>query len=158
MEALSNHGRDIIKALNVNVYGNGTQTVVLAHGHDSDQTVWHYLIPYIAFYFKVVVFDLVIARNVNPMLYDPKSTIYVGHSMFALIGCIAATKRPKLFKNHILLGGSPRMNYFQGGETYFLLVMTLVHFGHRTSIPQNVSPCNSDYKDLCIDVCLCVLD
>ncbi|KAL5545610.1 hypothetical protein UlMin_005297 [Ulmus minor] len=130
MEALCNHGGDIIKALNVNVYGNGTQTVVLAHGYGSDQTVWHYLIPYIAFYFKVVVFDLVIAGNVNPKLYDPKrysdfngyaqdlvclldqlnvnNTIYVGHSMSALVGCIAATKRPELFKHLILLSGSPR--------------------------------------------------
>ncbi|KAJ6749872.1 hypothetical protein OIU85_000497 [Salix viminalis] len=35
-------------------------------------------------------------------------TIFVGHSMSAMIGCIASIKRPELFKHLILLGGSPR--------------------------------------------------
>lgn len=124
-------GGSIVQALNAHVYGNGTQTLVLAHGYGSDQTVWHYLIPILACYFKVVVFDLVFSPNVDPKLYDSKryssnfnayaedllclldalnvkKTIYMGHSMSAMVGCIAATKRQRLFQHLILLSGSPR--------------------------------------------------
>ena len=127
MDMLSESGGGIIEALNATVHGNGTRTLVLSHGFGLDQTVWHYLIPYLACYFKVVVFDLIF---VNPNLYDPKRyssfdsyaqdlvslldqlnvkrTIYLGHSMSAMIGCIAATERPDLFEHLILLGASPR--------------------------------------------------
>ncbi|KAJ4823879.1 hypothetical protein Tsubulata_010460 [Turnera subulata] len=130
MEVLSGNGAGIFEALNGKIYGNGTQTLILSHGFGTDQSVWHYLIPYLACYFKVVVFDLVFAPNVKPNLYDPvkysnfdgyaadlvnlldelelDKTIYMGHSMSAMIGCIAAVKRPELFQHLILLGGSPR--------------------------------------------------
>lgn len=126
-------GEGIVKALNAHVYGNGTQALVLAHGFGSDQTVWHYLIPYLACFFKVVVFDLVFSANVDPKFYDfnkysnfngyaqdlvclldhlqVNKTVYVGHSMSAMIGCLAATKRPQLFQHLILLSGSPRYIY-----------------------------------------------
>ncbi|PON82423.1 Alpha/beta hydrolase fold [Trema orientale] len=130
MDVLCNHGGYIVHALNANVYGNGNQTVVLAHGLGSDQTVWHYLIPYMVCYFKVVVYDLVFSANVDPNLYNQtkysnfngyaddliclldelnvKNTIYVGHSMSAMIGCVASIKRPELFQQLVLLSGSPR--------------------------------------------------
>ena len=124
------YGGGIVDALNANFYGNGTQTLVLAHGYGTDQTVWRYLIPFLACYFKVLVFDLPFAPNVRPSsLYDPKKystfngyaqdlvclldelnlnkTIYVGHSMSAMIGCLAATKKPQLFEHLVLLAGSP---------------------------------------------------
>lgn len=67
------YGGGIVDALNANFYGNGTQTLVLAHGYGTDQTVWRYLIPFLACYFKVLVFDLPFAPNVRPSsLYDPK--------------------------------------------------------------------------------------
>lgn len=123
-------GSAIAEALKVNVYGNGTETLVLAHGFGSDQSTWHYMIPYLACFFKVVVFDLVFSPNVKLGLYDErkyssfdgyakdlvcvldqlhiKRSIYVGHSMSAMIGCVAATYRPQLFHHLILLNGSPR--------------------------------------------------
>lgn len=132
MDVMCNHGGGggIARALNANVYGNGTQTVVLAHGFGTDQTVWQYLIPYLVCYFKVVVFDLVFSANVDSKLYNEtrysdfngyaddltclldelkvKNSIYVGHSMSAMIGCIASIKRPELFQHLVLLSGSPR--------------------------------------------------
>lgn len=127
MDVLCQSESGIIKALNATVYGNGTQTLVLSHGFGLDQTVWHHLVPYLACYFKVVVFNLIF---VNANLYNPKrytgfnsyaqdlvslldqlnvkKTIYLGHSMSAMIGCIAATRRPDLFEHLILLGASPR--------------------------------------------------
>lgn len=109
-------GVGLVEALNIRVYGNGTQTLVFSHRFGSDRNVWHYLIPYLACYFKMLVFDLVISPEINPKLYDPKkysefgsyakdlicvldefhlvNTIFMGRSMSAMIGCIAATKTP----------------------------------------------------------------
>ncbi|KAI4300633.1 hypothetical protein L6164_033987 [Bauhinia variegata] len=131
----------IVEALKANFYGNGTQTLVLAHGFGTDQTVRHYLIPYLACYFKVLVFDLAFSPNVSSQVYDPskyatfdayaqdfvclldqlnlKKTVYVGHSMSAMIGCLAATKRPELFEHLILLSGSPRYLNAKGYEGGF---------------------------------------
>ena len=50
------------------------------------------------------------------------------------------------------------MSYFHGKKTNSFLVMTHVHLGHETNILQNMGPCNSDYNELCNDVCLCVLN
>ncbi|KAK7337370.1 hypothetical protein VNO77_17938 [Canavalia gladiata] len=135
------YGGDIASALNANFYGNGTQTLVLAHGFGTDHTVWHYIIPFLACYFKVVVFDLAFSPKVTSSLYDPtkystfngyaedlvclldelnlNKTIYVGHSMSAMIGCLAATKKPQLFERLILLGGSPRYLNEKGYEGGF---------------------------------------
>lgn len=130
MEVFASCGRGLAQALNAQTYGNGTQTIVLSHGFGSDQRAWHYLVPALACYFKVLVFDLVISPNVNPSLYDPvkysdfsayahdltcildelhvKKSVFVGHSMSAMIGGIAATKRPDLFQHLVLISGSPR--------------------------------------------------
>lgn len=123
-------GGAIAESLNAKVYGNSSETLVLAHGFGSDQNVWHFLIPYLALYFKIVVFDSVFSPNVNPKFYDPNKysnfsgyaadlvnlldelnvskAIYMGHSMSAMIGCLASIQRPELFHHLILLNGSPR--------------------------------------------------
>ncbi|RDX85121.1 Strigolactone esterase D14, partial [Mucuna pruriens] len=152
------YGGGIVDALNANFYGNGTQTLVLAHGFGTDQTVWHYLVPFLACYFKVLVFDLAFAPNVTSSLYDPnkystfdgyaqdlvclldelnlKETIYVGHSMSAMIGCLAATKKPQLFQHLVLLGGSPRYLNEEGYEGGFTRSELDTIFG---SMKQNFS-------------------
>lgn len=108
MNEFSQCGSGIVEALNTRVYGNGPKTLVLSHGFGADLTVWHFLIPVLAFYFKVVVYDLVFSPNVNPKLYDPKrynnfrayaqdltcildklqvkESVFIGHSMSAMIG------------------------------------------------------------------------
>ncbi|KAL3632385.1 hypothetical protein CASFOL_025369 [Castilleja foliolosa] len=129
-------------ALNAHTYGNGSQTIVLSNGYGTDQSVWHYIVPVLAIYFKVLVYDLAFSPNVDPKLYDPvrysnfsayahdltsildeldiKESIFVGHSMSAMIGCIAATQRPDLFSHLVLLNGSPRYlndRGYNGGST-----------------------------------------
>ncbi|CAI0402477.1 unnamed protein product [Linum tenue] len=93
------HG-GLAAALNANIYGNGTQTLVLSYGYGLDQNVWQLLLPYLVCCFK----DLV---NLLDEL-QLKNTVYLGHSMSAMIGSIAATQRPDLFQHLILLSGSPR--------------------------------------------------
>ncbi|KAB2066129.1 hypothetical protein ES319_A09G138300v1 [Gossypium barbadense] len=68
----------IATALNAKIYGNGSETLVLAHGYGEDQSAWQLLLPLLACYFKVVVFDMVFSPKVNPMLYDPQRYINDG--------------------------------------------------------------------------------
>ncbi|KAL5708520.1 hypothetical protein ACHQM5_019309 [Ranunculus cassubicifolius] len=142
MDAANPNGA-LAQSLNAKVYGNGSETLVLAHGYGLDQSVWPYVLPDLTRHFKVVVYDLAFSGKVGSHVYDPKkyssyygyaedlqnlldefqlsNTIFVGHSMSSMIGCIAAAQRPDLFKHLILLCGSPRFindkDYNGGFET-----------------------------------------
>ncbi|GFP84150.1 probable strigolactone esterase d14 homolog [Phtheirospermum japonicum] len=131
MEAYASHcAKGLAATLNASTYGNGSQTIVLSHGYGANSSIWHNIIPLLAICFKVLVYDLAFSPNVKTKLYDParysnysayaqdltcildelkvKKSIFVGHSMSAMIGGIAATQRPGLFKHLVLLNGSPR--------------------------------------------------
>ncbi|KAJ4847580.1 hypothetical protein Tsubulata_033372 [Turnera subulata] len=128
-------------AMNARIMGLGSQTIVLAHGYGGDQSVWDKILPHLAKHYSVLVFDWCFSGAVeDPNLFDPlkytsyaafaddlihlleemniKSSVFVGHSMSGMIGCIASVKRPDLFKRLILIGASPRyMNSddYEGG-------------------------------------------
>eukprot|EP01018_Ginkgo_biloba_P021130 Gb_15091 [translate_table: standard] len=132
----------LVDALNVRIIGSGERVVVLSHGFGSDQSVWQYILPSLVGDFKVIVFDMVFAGTVNPNHFDfdrytslsayaadlltildelkVEKCSYVGHSVSAMVGCIASIKRPELFQKLILLGASPRYlndeNYEGGFE------------------------------------------
>lgn len=118
-------------ALNAKVTGSGNEAIILAHGFGGDQSVWDKLLPYLAKHCRVLVFDWSFSGAVkDPNLYDPvkyssydafandlislieelnlESSVFVGHSMSGIIGCIASIKRPDLFKSLVLIGASPR--------------------------------------------------
>ncbi|XP_048133274.1 strigolactone esterase D14-like [Rhodamnia argentea] len=129
-------------SLNAKLTGSGAEMVVLAHGFGGDQTVWNKILPPLSRYFRVLVFDWGFSGAVKEQegLFDPakhssydafaddlialldevglESTVFVGHSMSGMIGCIASVKRPDLFKRLILVGASPRYlntNGYEGG-------------------------------------------
>lgn len=118
-------------ALNARIFGSGDQTVILAHGYGGDQSVWDKIVPHLAQRYQVVVFDWNFSGAIkDPNLFDPvkyssyeafasdlitlvdemslTSPVFIGHSMSGMVGCIASTKRPQLFKRLVLLGASPR--------------------------------------------------
>ncbi|CAN1772627.1 Strigolactone esterase D14 [Linum perenne] len=156
----------IAKALNANLYGNGTQTLVLSYGYGLDQNVWHLLLPYLVCCFKVLVFDLAHSPSVSPDFYSPrkystfkgysqdlvnlldelelKNTVYLGHSMSAMIGCIAAAERPDLFQHLILLSGSPRYindtGYNGGSQMSQLNALFKTMEGNFPNWVQNFAP------------------
>ncbi|CAL5360610.1 unnamed protein product [Camellia sinensis] len=129
------------KSMNARTIGSGDETVVLAHGYGGDQSMWDKIVPYLARQYRVVVFDWSFSGAVNdPNLFDPvkystfdafsddlislleemnlKSSVFVGHSMSGMIGCIASIKRPELFKRLILVAASPRyinLKDYEGG-------------------------------------------
>ncbi|XP_078428873.1 alpha/beta-Hydrolases superfamily protein [Wolffia australiana] len=120
-----------VLTLNAKTIGSGEKTVVLAHGFGGDQSVWEYVLPEIANFCKVLVFDLNFSAAVDrrttqeqskPNVYDAfaddlislldsfsfKDVLFVGHSMSGMIGCLASIKRPDLFGRLLLLCASPR--------------------------------------------------
>ncbi|KAL2553981.1 alpha/beta-hydrolase superfamily protein [Forsythia ovata] len=118
-------------AMNAKIIGSGEETLVLAHGFGTDQSIWDKVLPYLTDHCQVVVFDWCFSGSVkDPDLYDAakystydafaddiiclldemklKSSVFVGHSMSGMIGCIASIKRPDLFHKLILVTTSPR--------------------------------------------------
>lgn len=118
-------------AMNAGIIGSGCETIILAHGYGGDQSLWDKTLPYLTKHYRVLVFDWCFSGAIkDPNLFDPvkyssydafandlialmdemglKSSVFVGHSMSGMIGCIASTKRPELFKRLVLVGASPR--------------------------------------------------
>ncbi|KAH6803896.1 alpha/beta-Hydrolases superfamily protein [Perilla frutescens var. hirtella] len=135
------------EAHNVRVVGSGEQTIVLAHGFGTDQSVWKHLVPHLVDDYRVVLYDNMGAGTTNPDYFDfdrysslegyacdvlailddlhVHSCIYVGHSVSAMIGLIASISRPNLFSKVLTISASPRyMNepdYYGGFEQSELL-------------------------------------
>lgn len=123
-------GLGLLDALNVRVVGSGEKILVLAHGIGTDQSAWQRILPFFVRDHRVVLYDLVCAGSVNPDYFDFRryTTLdayaddllyilhalnierctYVGHSISAAIGLLAAIRRPELFAKLILIGASPR--------------------------------------------------
>lgn len=125
----------ISTALNARTIGcddDESPTLVLAHGFGTSQDIWEKVVPLLAQHYRIVLFDWPFSGAIKDRrLYeahkyesfepfaddlialmddlDLKSpATFVGHSMSAMIGCIASVKRPNLFTKLILLCASPR--------------------------------------------------
>jgi sigma-B regulation protein RsbQ len=115
---------------NINIIGQGQQVMVFAHGMGCDQTMWRLITPAFLAKYKIVLFDHVGSGASNRNAYsssryqsllsyaedllelyetlDLRDTIFVGHSVSAMIGVLAANRAPKRFSKLIMLGPSPR--------------------------------------------------
>jgi sigma-B regulation protein RsbQ len=115
---------------NVKILGQGTQPMIFAHGFGCDQNMWRFVAPAFADDYRVVVFDHVGAGNSDLSAYDRNKyatldgyatdlleicraeqlsrAIFVGHSVSAMIGVLAAIQEPERFAALILIGPSPR--------------------------------------------------
>ncbi|KAL2249478.1 UNVERIFIED_CONTAM: putative esterase KAI2 [Sesamum indicum] len=140
--------KDLGTAMNARILGSGQETIVLAHGYGGDQSVWDEILPDLTARYTVVLFDWCFSGAVkDPTLYDPvryssydgfaedliciaeemklKTCVFVGHSMSGMIGCIASIKRPQLFSRMVLVGPSPRSNFYILLSTMLLLQLSL---------------------------------
>jgi sigma-B regulation protein RsbQ len=119
-----------IERNNVKARGQGAQAMVFAHGFGCDQNMWRHVAPRFEADFKTVLFDSVGAGLSDLSAYDPKKyadlngyaddlieilreldvtgTVFVGHSVSAMVGVLASLKAPQLFAKLILVGPSPR--------------------------------------------------
>jgi len=107
----------------------GARPMLFAHGYGCDQQMWRHVTP--AFDdFQVVCFDHVGAGRSDLAAYDParyaslegyatdvleicdaldlRDVVYVGHSVAAMIGVLAANREPDRFAALVLVGPSPR--------------------------------------------------
>jgi sigma-B regulation protein RsbQ len=104
--------------------------MLFAHGFGCDQNMWRYVAPRFAGTFKVVLFDHVGAGGSDLASYDPeryatlggyardvldicreldlRDVVFVGHSVSAMIGVLAALEEPGRFAKLVLVGPSPR--------------------------------------------------
>jgi sigma-B regulation protein RsbQ len=121
---------------NVNVLGNGEQTLMFAHGYGCDQNMWRHVVPEFTKDFKVVLFDYVGSGASDASAFDQSrySTLrgygqdvldiiqelglskvhFVGHSVSSMIGALAAIQQPEAFASVTMIGPSPC--YINSGE------------------------------------------
>jgi sigma-B regulation protein RsbQ len=106
------------------------QPMLFAHGFGCDQNMWRYVAPRFSDTHRVVLFDLIGAGKSDLTGYDQqrygsldgyaadvldicdalqlRDVVYVGHSVSAMIGVLAAKQRPELFAGLVLVSPSPR--------------------------------------------------
>ncbi|MFJ6676392.1 alpha/beta fold hydrolase [Actinosynnema sp. NPDC091369] len=122
---------DVRSRNNVVVTGNPDGPVVmLAHGFGCDQTMWRLVVPTLAETCRVVLFDHVGAgrsdlsawserrystldgytRDVLEICHelDLRDVVFVGHSVSAMVGVLAAVAEPATFAKLVLVTPSPR--------------------------------------------------
>lgn len=122
---------DVLARNNVTVTGPPSgRPMVFAHGFGCDQGMWHLVAPAFEPDHRVVLFDHVGAGGSELSAYDPQRhgqlqgyaqdvleilaalalppVVFVGHSVSAMIGLLAAAERPELFDRLVLVGPSPR--------------------------------------------------
>jgi sigma-B regulation protein RsbQ len=127
----------MLKRNNVKVLGRGTKTLLLAHGFGCDQNMWRFITPAFQDDYRVVLFDYVGAGQSDTSAYsrtrygtlrgyaqdvleichalELKDVIFVGHSVSAMIGVLAAIDEPSRFEKLILIGPSP---YYASDRDY----------------------------------------
>ncbi|HEY5921239.1 MAG TPA: alpha/beta hydrolase [Kofleriaceae bacterium] len=114
---------------NVNVFGRGSSTMFFAHGFGCDQNMWRLLVPAFEERYRIVLFDLVGSGGSDLSAYDRTKysslqgyaddvlelvaefahgkSVFVGHSVSAMIGMLANIKAPDRFAAQIMVGPSP---------------------------------------------------
>lgn len=110
--------------------------LMLAHGFGCDQNLWRLVVPLLSDRFRIVLFDHVgsgssdagawtakryadlqqYADDILEIVDDMRlrEVVYVGHSVAAMMGVLAAAKNPGAFAGLVLLTPSPR--YLDDGD------------------------------------------
>jgi sigma-B regulation protein RsbQ len=114
---------------NVQVFGKGQRTLMMAHGFGCDQNMWRFLVPEFADDYRLVLFDYVgsgqselqafstqrygslegYARDVLDICKDLslEDITFIGHSVSGTIGLIASLEAPERFLNLVMVCPSP---------------------------------------------------
>jgi sigma-B regulation protein RsbQ len=122
---------------NVTVLGSGTEVLMFGHGYGCNQNLWHAITPAFEDRYKIILFDYVGAGSSDKSAFDPhryatlrgyaqdvldicdelnlKDVTFVGHSVSAMIGALAAIKDPAKFSNLVMI--APSVCYMND-ETY----------------------------------------
>jgi sigma-B regulation protein RsbQ len=141
---------NVLARHNVKISGRGERTMMFAHGFGCDQNMWRFVAPHFEDRFRVVLFDHIGAGGSDLSAYDAgryaslqgyaedvvaiaralevTGGVFVGHSVSAMIGVLAAKAAPGLFDDLVLIGPSPRyiddddyVGGFSAGQIHELL-------------------------------------
>lgn len=126
----------VLQRNNVQLYGRGRQTMIFAHGFGCDQNMWRFVAPAFEEHYRLVLFDNVGAGASHLDSFDPvkygslhgyaqdiieiltavgaREAVFVGHSVSAIIGILAAIEAPALFDRLVLVAPSP--SYINDGD------------------------------------------
>ena len=122
---------DALRRNNVTVSGRADgPPMVFAHGFGCDQTMWRLVAPAFADEYRIILFDHVgmgasnlaawdadkydsldgYARDILEICeaLDLDDAVFVGHSVSAMMGVLAAIEQPERFSSVVLVGPSPR--------------------------------------------------
>jgi sigma-B regulation protein RsbQ len=122
---------EVLTRNNVTLSGQADgQPMVFAHGYGCDQNMWRFVVPAFEGRYRTVLFDFVGAGRSDLSAYDPqrygslggyaadvldvvraldlREVIFVGHSVSAMIGVLAAAREPDRFAALVLVAPSPR--------------------------------------------------
>jgi len=103
--------------------------MIFAHGYGCDQNMWRFVAPAFEEDYRLVLFDHVGHGRSDASVFRPdkyatldgyagdlieicdelgvEGAVFVGHSVSAMIGILAAISRPELFDRLVLIGPSP---------------------------------------------------
>ncbi len=109
--------------------GKGTTPMLFVHGYGCDQNMWRYITPAFQEDYRLVLFDHIGFGNSDTSTYTKErydslqayaadvleicrelnleDVIFVGHSVSAMIGTLAAIQEPERFSKLILISPSP---------------------------------------------------
>ena len=121
---------DVLARNNVRLFGNGSQPMLFAHGFGCDQNMWRLVAPAFENDYRIVLFDYVGSGKSDLSAWDPqrystldgyaqdvvdicealdlRDTIFVGHSVSAMVGVIAVRRARERFSRLVMIGPSPR--------------------------------------------------
>jgi len=128
---------DVLARNNVRVGGQADgQPMLFAHGFGCDQHMWRFVTPAFADTYRIVLFDHVGAGESDVTAYTRerygtlqgyandileicaalslRDVIFVGHSVSAMIGVLAANEEPERFAKLVMVGPSAR--YINDGD------------------------------------------
>jgi sigma-B regulation protein RsbQ len=120
---------DTVARHNVRFLGSGPRPMLFAHGFGCDQRMWRHVAPAFADNHRVVLFDHVGSGGSDLDAYDAtrygslhgyaedvlalcdtldlRDVVFVGHSVSAMIGVLAANREPSRFARLVLVCPSP---------------------------------------------------
>jgi sigma-B regulation protein RsbQ len=128
---LSRMDASVLARNNVTLSGQaGGAVMIFAHGFGCDQNMWRFVAPAFEDRYRTVLFDFVGAGQSDLSAYDPgrystldgyaadvtdllqaldlHGVVFVGHSVSAMIGVLAAIEQPDRFAALVLVAPSPR--------------------------------------------------
>jgi sigma-B regulation protein RsbQ len=120
---------DALKKNHVKLSGQGRQPIMFAHGFGCHQSMWRFVTPAFADDYQIVLFDHVGHGGSDAATYDRgkyssldgyaddvlaicheldlTDVIFVGHSVSAMIGALAAIREPGRLARLVMIGPSP---------------------------------------------------